>query len=548
MTNTPNKGYNNQSTGTNYGTWGIVLNQNFTTIDNNLGGTLSLSVAGNSNVTLTASQAQNLIYNLSGALTGNINVIFPQQGGFYFVNNQTSGAFTLTLEATGCTGSITLPQGTQTVVYVDAVGLVLGVLGSTQYTFSAGTVGGSANALTISQTFPGNFSRNNGTLLTFTPSQANTASATLTTPDGNTGTLQKVGAVGLVNLASGDLQGFPVIAQWNGSVWVCLNVLFAAVEVTINSNQAISYANLWQSLVCTSALSLTITQTTNLATNWFIDINALGGAVTITINAADKLNGGSLGVGLTMPQGSSGRLVTDAAGNLYLNGTAVYTAIPTALPNGTTATTQSVGDTSTKVATNQFVSQNAFGSINIQKFSTAGTFTYTPTSGLIYAIVEIMGAGGAGATVSNQNGGAGGAGGYLRGVVSATAIGASKSITVGAAGTPGNTGGTTSFGTIFSASGGASASANAGGAGGSTFTGGQLTISGQPGGNGFSGNSITGGYGGGGVFGPGAGGVPQNNNGITATNPGSGGSGGNSSGSAVGGNGAPGIVVITEYI
>ena len=57
MTNTPNKGYTNQATATNSGTWGVVLNSNFTTIDNNLGGTLTLSVAGNTNVTLTAAQS-----------------------------------------------------------------------------------------------------------------------------------------------------------------------------------------------------------------------------------------------------------------------------------------------------------------------------------------------------------------------------------------------------------------------------------------------------------------------------------------------------------
>jgi len=115
---TANKLYNNQTTGSNVNTWGITLNSNFTTIDNNLGGTLTLSVAGNSNVTLTSAQAQNLIYDFTGVLTGNINVVFPAQGGFYYVNNQTTGSFTLTIKATTSTG-IVVPQGNSALIIVD---------------------------------------------------------------------------------------------------------------------------------------------------------------------------------------------------------------------------------------------------------------------------------------------------------------------------------------------------------------------------------------------------------------------------------------------
>lgn len=119
MANTANKNYNNQSTGTNAGTWGIVLNSNFTAIDNNLGGTLTLSVAGSANITLTSAQAQNLIYNLTGVLTGSINVIFPAAGGLYLISNQTTGAFALTIQAGASSSGVTVPQNGVSLVFVD---------------------------------------------------------------------------------------------------------------------------------------------------------------------------------------------------------------------------------------------------------------------------------------------------------------------------------------------------------------------------------------------------------------------------------------------
>lgn len=118
---TPNKNYNNQATGTNTATWGIVLNSNFTAIDNNLGGTLNISVAGSSDVALTTSQAAFLMHKLTGALTGNINYIFPA-GGVYQINNATSGAFTVNVKMAGGTGVI-IPQGSIRTVFIDASNL-----------------------------------------------------------------------------------------------------------------------------------------------------------------------------------------------------------------------------------------------------------------------------------------------------------------------------------------------------------------------------------------------------------------------------------------
>ena len=139
---------------------------------------------------------------------------------------------------------------------------------------------------------------------------------------------------------------------------------------------------------------------------------------------------------------------------------------------------------------------SGFSTVNIQVFDTQGTQTYTPTTNMSYAIVEVVGGGGgsAGAINISPAGGAGGGGGYSRSVLSAASIGVSQTVTVGAGGLaggpglPGSTGGTSSFGAFMSALGGAGGSASggspfigAGGAGG-TASGGDINITGQNGG------------------------------------------------------------------
>ena len=216
---------------------------------------------------------------------------------------------------------------------------------------------------------------------------------------------------------------------------------------------------------------------------------------------------------------------------------------------------------------------SGFTSVALQVFTASGT--YTPTSGMVYCIIEVWGGGGAGG--GSVGGGttyvglAGGAGGYSRGVYSSGTIGASTSVTIGAAGTGssgagGGTGGTTSVGsTLIQATGGTGGSAQsnpspsviyAGGAGGVGSLG-TINLTGSPG---LSlGYGYIGGAGGPTIFGPGAFAANPYANGVNAaaaTAPtssyGAGGSGsanGNgSTGSKAGSNGVAGIVIITEFL
>lgn len=129
-TYTPNRVYEKQGTGDNPNTWGTRLNTNvFDIIDANLGATLAISVAGSSNVSLTQTQANNLIHTLTGILTGNISYIFPtSQGGFYRINNNTTGSFSLTVAPSLGTG-VVIPQGSSALVFIDGTTNVASLVG-----------------------------------------------------------------------------------------------------------------------------------------------------------------------------------------------------------------------------------------------------------------------------------------------------------------------------------------------------------------------------------------------------------------------------------
>ena len=80
------------------------------------------SVAGGSDVTLTAAQASYGVITLTGALTSNINVIFPASGK-WTVNNQTTGNFSATCKTPNGTG-YAVRQGFAYDLYADGTNML----------------------------------------------------------------------------------------------------------------------------------------------------------------------------------------------------------------------------------------------------------------------------------------------------------------------------------------------------------------------------------------------------------------------------------------
>lgn len=225
--------------------------------------------------------------------------------------------------------------------------------------------------------------------------------------------------------------------------------------------------------------------------------------------------------------------------------------------------------------------------LNIQTFTSSGT--YTPTSGTTNAHIKMVGGGGGGGGADSDDvdevglGSGGGAGGYVEGYLDVSAGGYTASITIGSGGTAGDiSGGTTvqpgdgsntvyDDGTVTWTAGGGIAGVTAqdstgdpvrgGNGGAATAVGALFAYRGAPGENAYGSGfyrEASGGVGGSTVFGGGGragvansvGGVGDKLAGNDGDGYGSGGGGAASAGvvtSAAGGAGAPGFVIIFEY-
>lgn len=231
-------------------------------------------------------------------------------------------------------------------------------------------------------------------------------------------------------------------------------------------------------------------------------------------------------------------------------------------------------------AASSFMATNSSSVIAARKFSVKNQVffasgTYTPTTGMLYCIVQCLGGGGAGGGAVATGAGAvstaggGGAGEYAVKVFSASTIGASQTVTIGAAGTAnsgatGGNGGQTAFGALISANGGnggtssgsSTSATSAGGSGGSGSGAGAdydaPGAAGQPGiaavaalitFSGQGANSLLGAGGQPNLFGSSAGNAGSGH--------GAGGSGGLNQASQaanLGGVGSIGAIIVTEYI
>lgn len=184
-----------------------------------------------------------------------------------------------------------------------------------------------------------------------------------------------------------------------------------------------------------------------------------------TVDANGFVSASGTGLGQTIT-GNSGGALSPTAGNWNILGATVAagTAPLVTAGSGSTLTinaqrSQALASAdSTKVGLSNFnstdftVDANGFVSLtgtNLtvtgQKFTSTGAFTYTPTTGMKYVIVELAGGGGGGggaAATTNQIAlaQAGSGAGYARFILTAAQVGASLSGSVGAGGTAASSG------------------------------------------------------------------------------------------------------------
>lgn len=156
---TQNKNLELPANGDDVGTWDIPNNADFTAIDACFGGLTTLNVTAVSGTTnLTFTQCRPPIIELTGTLTGNLIYAFPANaGGFWFVKNGTTGAFTVTFSSlTGGGSTLVVAQGVTTPIMCDKTNVLLqsttpppaaGVSTEIQYN-SGGVLAGSGNLTT----------------------------------------------------------------------------------------------------------------------------------------------------------------------------------------------------------------------------------------------------------------------------------------------------------------------------------------------------------------------------------------------------------------
>lgn len=79
---------------------------------------VAIDVSGTGDYTLSAAEQNKISYNFYGTLTGNRNIIVPPTIQQYWVDNSTSGAFSLTVKVAGQPG-YQVPQGSRAILYCD---------------------------------------------------------------------------------------------------------------------------------------------------------------------------------------------------------------------------------------------------------------------------------------------------------------------------------------------------------------------------------------------------------------------------------------------
>ena len=83
----------------------------------------SIDVSGTGNYTLTGNELNRIAYSFTGTLTGNRSIIVPATVQQYWVNNATTGAYTLTVKTAAGSG-VNVTAGSRSILYCDGTNVV----------------------------------------------------------------------------------------------------------------------------------------------------------------------------------------------------------------------------------------------------------------------------------------------------------------------------------------------------------------------------------------------------------------------------------------
>lgn len=230
------------------------------------------------------------------------------------------------------------------------MGPIIGPSGGGTPVFLAGSVGGTANAITIPTTVPSNFTLVDGYVLFFKPPGVNTGSVTLNVNGLGAKTCKKVSPAGYANLTAGDLASNQfIIAVYHlaSDVFQIVTSLYLGTPTVIGAGFTIAFTNLWYRYVATTNLTLVLPAIATMPFYFWFEVQAKGGDVTITPNGTEVIQGGAGGANYIIRQGTSGVVYIGDDGKWYVNGTSNTQPIAA---GGTGATSASAARTALGLA------------------------------------------------------------------------------------------------------------------------------------------------------------------------------------------------------
>lgn len=286
-------------TGDQAGTWGNTTNTNIgTLIEQSIAGYVSQTVADSAgsptSLTIadgTSSVARNMVLVLSGALTGNRDLILPTNQKLYFIHNNTSGGYSVTAKCAGQTG-ISIPSGAKAILVCNGVDIVeaanyfSGLVfpsSATIATLSGTTLGYASASITTASIASGTIT--NLLATTFTGGSASITtitgtSAKITTINGTSADITTITGTTIGTTASATIRGASgVIAQFNSTSATITTLTATSASITGLSLTSANITTLTGTTVSYGSASITTVTGTTVGTTGTTQIRGASGAI-----------------------------------------------------------------------------------------------------------------------------------------------------------------------------------------------------------------------------------------------------------------------------
>jgi hypothetical protein len=98
-----------------------------------------VNVAGSTNYVLSGNELNRIAYQFIGAVGSNIKIIVPNTIQQYWVYNNTTGSFTVSIATAGQVTPLEIVNGSRTIVYCDGTNVVPAVTSFINGSISGGT-------------------------------------------------------------------------------------------------------------------------------------------------------------------------------------------------------------------------------------------------------------------------------------------------------------------------------------------------------------------------------------------------------------------------